>query len=286
MPKIAVIANCQAPPVAILGQALAPGIEIVGTFRIHLTSPQEEATLTAACDAADIILAQLVQDAYPVPFLRSAALKSAYPGKVILWPNLFFRGQCPDLFYATGPERQRLIGPLGGYHLRGVLEAWRAALPLAEALHRLAAGEMAVPPDVGAASLRDLQRREAACDVRASDLIEHCWRHERLFFTFNHPRSQLLDAMTRRLLGMAGIPTPGAIPPRFGEPLSRVIPPMTCPMQQAAGLDFGEAEEALRGVPYPAIQSAPIAYTLPQLLETFYRAYDDQPELARTARLS
>lgn len=287
MTRIAVIANCQARPVANLCRHLAPGVEITGVGIVHLASPKDEADLAAACETADVILAQLVADNYPVTFVRTNALKAAHPGKVIVWPNLFFRGQCPDLHYATGEGRRRLAGPLTDYHLRLVLEAWQAGVPAAETLARLEGGAIAAPPDTAAQSLAQLRERETATDVRASDLIEDSWTRQRLFFTFNHPRTVLLEALTRRLLQTAGIAATGAVPPRFGEPLGPIIPPMTRAMRNALGLDFGEEDEPIRGVPWPKQPGErPIPYSLADLVETFYRAYDAQADIARTARLS
>jgi hypothetical protein len=287
MTRIALIANCQARPVATLVQRLAPQTEITGTSVVHLATPKDEAAMAEACATADVIFAQLVADNYPVSFVRTAALKAAYPGKVVVWPNLFFRGQCPDLHYATGEGRRRLEGPLAEYHSRTVLDGWSAGRPAADTLARLEAGDLTAPPDTAMDSLTHLRQREAATDVAASDLIAADWTRRRLFFTFNHPRTVLLEALTRRLLAVAGIAATGAVPPSFGEPLGPIVPPLTAGMRAAIGLDFGEEDEVIRGVPWPAEPGRRRAeYTLPDLVNAFYRAYDAQDEIARTARLS
>jgi hypothetical protein len=287
VPKLAVIANCQARPIASLCQGLAADVEITGVGVVHLVSIQDENELKKSFDAADIIFAQLVQDNYPIPFVRTGTLKATYPGKVIVWPNLFFRGQCPDLYYANGERKQRLGGPLLDYHLRTVLEGWRQGRSAAVVLAALKAGEMASPPDVGHQSLQQLRLREAATDVRASDIIEEAWTTRRLFFTFNHPRTILLEAIARRLLRNAGIASGGRVPPRFGEPLGLVVPPMVHAMRQALGLDFGPEDEPIRGVRWPVQPGErPIQYSLQDLVDSFYRAYDAQADITRTAALS
>lgn len=287
MIRIAVIANCQARPVATLVRHLAPQAEITGIAVVHLATPKDETSLAEACAAADLVFAQLVADNYPVPFVRTAALKAAHPGKVVAWPNLFFRGQCPDLHYATGEGRRRLNGPLGDYHSRTVLDGWLGGRPTAATLARLEEGDLAAPPGAAEDSLAQLRQREAAADVAVSDLIAEDWTRRRLFFTFNHPRRVLLEAVTRRLLAAAGIAATGAIPPRYGEPLGRVVPPMTAGMRTALGLDFGDEGEAIRGIAWPSEPTTRhLEYTLPDLVDALYHAYDSQADVARAARLS
>ena len=262
-------------------------MEITGVGVVHLASSEDEAFVVGACESADVIFAQLVQDNYPIPFVRTNALKAAHPNKVVVWPNLFFRGQCPDLYYATGIGRQRLTGPLTEYHLRTVLDGWVDGVPVSETTTRIRDGSMASSLDIGDQSLRQLRHREKMTDIQICDVIEASWTHQRLFFTFNHPRTALLEAVTRRLLQTAGIAVTGKLPPRFREALNRIIPPMTHAMRQTLGLDFGEEDEPIRGMAWPPMAgNRPIEYALSDLVETFYRAYDAQAELARAAKLS
>ncbi len=285
MPKIAVIANCQARPVAKLCGLLVPGSIITGIGIVQLLKANDEVSITSACETADVIFAQLVHDTFPVSFVRSDVLRQRYPGKVIVWPNLFYRGQCPDLFYATGPAHERLMGPMQAYHLRSVLEAWRAGVTAKGALASLAD----TPPDaedISAVSLNALRARERSTDIAASDLIEEEWREFRLFFTFNHPRARLLEAVSRRLFRAAGLNAEPSSPVSFGEPLGRIIPPMSVAMAHRLGFRFPEMAEAIRGLVYPLQAGKARDYSLDELVETSYQAYDDQPELARNAKLS
>ncbi|MDO9502246.1 WcbI family polysaccharide biosynthesis putative acetyltransferase [Falsiroseomonas sp.] len=286
MPRVAIIANCQMRPMAALCESIGEAVSVTGGFVVHLAKREDEAAVEAACAKADLVFSQLVLESFPLPFLRSESLRAAHGEKVIVWPNLFFRGQCPDLFYATGTDRLRLTGPLTEYHLASVLEAWRAGDGVDRTVARLSAGDFNIAVDAAQISLDQLRQRETACDVRASDIIEAAWREEHLFFTFNHPRSRLLDTVARRLLAQADVAATGRPASGFSEPLGRIRPPLTPGMCRRFGLEFTDSQAEIRGVPYPGGDGPPITYELPALVAAFFRAYDGQAELAHTARLS
>jgi hypothetical protein len=283
--KVFVIANCQARPVATLCARLAPSVEIIGVGITHLLSKSDEGSIENKCQEADIVLAQLVQNHYPIDFVRPAYLKHNYGDKVFFWPNLFFRGQNPDLFYATVPGQGRVMGPLAEYHLGSVLLAWRAGRQVAETLRVLRETGDQVWESAGEASLVELRERETSAHVAASDLIAARWRNERLFFTFNHPRANLIQMFVRRLLAAAGL-SPASDVVAFGEPLGRIVPPTTSAMCKLAGLHYDPTDDLIRGVTYGDSPATPITYTLDALVETFFRAYDSQADAAKAARLS
>jgi hypothetical protein len=67
---------------------------------------------------SDLIFVQLTRDSSR-RFRPHREAAGGIPGKVIVWPNVFFRGACPDLNYVTS-NGTRLLGPLGHYHNRFV----------------------------------------------------------------------------------------------------------------------------------------------------------------------
>src|SRR5947208_11955161 len=97
--RVTVIANCQARPVADYLRLLGRDVEIVDIVITHLAKETDVSRLEQAAAKSDFIFAQLVQPNYPVSVVRSAVLKERYGDRVVLWPNLFFKGQCPDLCY-------------------------------------------------------------------------------------------------------------------------------------------------------------------------------------------
>jgi hypothetical protein len=58
-------------------------------------------------------------------------------------------------------------------------------------------------------SLREAEKREAACPVRCGHLLRERWREEQLFLTVNHPGTDLLFHLADGLLRLLGI---GSLP--------------------------------------------------------------------------
>jgi hypothetical protein len=284
---LAVVANCQARPIATLIKALLPAIAEPSTIIVHLAGKDRIDDDYAVLDTADLIFAQLVTDQYFAGHLATSRLKARYGARVISWPNVFFRGQTPDLAYASvtqadEPARKRLLGPLREYHHRGIFEAWQAGINARECLAVLAECSLSFQEhalSVADRSLEDLRQREAALDVAISGVITAEWRRRRLFFTFNHPSAYLLSEMARRLLLHAGVETAGNTHSER-EPLDLVIPPVFGrdaaffgPALENSGTSRG-AELLIDGADVK--QGSIRLYTHSELIEASFHAYDAQ----------
>ncbi len=168
---------------------------------------------------ADIIFAQATMPTIRVPHVVSANIKAHFPEKTIIWPNLFYAGQQPYLCYVTHQiTKARLMGPMGEYHDLRILRDW----------YRDRRGETPFNlPDAGQiaqTSLEELRRREAACDVKISDLIDAEKSTRRLFFTFNHPSQWLLIALVEHMMARTNLKGKlSKLPPR--EPLAQIVVP-------------------------------------------------------------
>ncbi len=215
--RIAVVANCQARPLANMIRLLAPDIEIVETTIVHLAKDAEADAALACYAASDFVFAQAVQDNYPTAFVRTSRLKEQFPQKVATWPNIYFRGQCPDIRYITS-ARGRVLGPLGEYQHIAIFDAWRDGLGAGATADRLLTGgdwvdRLAEEP---ARSLEELRARETHLDVSVTDYIAQHWQTERLFFTFNHPANRLLIQVACDLLkSHRAVGEPGRDPRRL-----------------------------------------------------------------------
>lgn len=219
--KILVIGNCQAGPVVKLVQS-------TGAFDCHPPILLQHARSEDAIqhqdliDASDIVFAQLTVDTFKLPHLRSSQIKQQYPGKTIIWPNVFYAGQQPYLRYMTHLTEGRILGPLEALHDIRIFRKWLIQRG------KIRQADWVEAPDfvasAGAASLQELQSREQRCDVHVVDLIQGAPAGERLFFTFNHPNNWLLARVTERMLGQVGV---DAVIDEKGSPeyLSRYITP-------------------------------------------------------------
>jgi hypothetical protein len=284
---IAVVGNCQARPIAALTKALAPTVAEYHVIVVHLSTKDGVKDDYALLDKSDLILAQFVTDQYIAGHLATSRLKNRYNGRVITWPNIFFRGQMPDLAYASVNSAdnhfgRKLLGPLRDYHHRGIFEAWHAGLSVSECLAYMADCPTSFQEkilSIGERSLEELRRREAPLDTAISDLIAMEWRRRRLFFTFNHPAAYLLLAMAKRLLLLAGLEISDETSSKR-EPLDLVIPPVFERDVVFFGSALGNSGTS-RGAELlidenKVQQGVTRFYTHLELIETSFRAYDAQ----------
>ena len=236
--QIAVLANCQARPVADLLRSMNSDVEITSTTIVHLAKDAERDQVLSELEKADYIFAQGVQENYPISFVRTQALRNEFGDRLVTWPNIFFKGQCPDICYFTKPRSKRVLGVLGEYQNQTVYEAWCAGLD-AEATRRvlLQGGEWtSTLSDTVARSFAELKAREAGLDVAISEEIQARWKAERLFYTFNHPVNFLLAKVAASLLARVGANCSTQAIGSVREPLDRIIPPVLPPMVDTLGL--------------------------------------------------
>ncbi len=217
--KIQVIANCQARPVSLLVPRVAPETESLDPIIVHLAKAEDEGAHLTQIEQADIIFAQLTQDGFKPTHLATKNLKDRFGDKVVVWPNIFYAGQQPYLRYFTHPKHGRLMGPLEALHDIRLYKSWAQT-------GRVDPAVLDDPdPDflsaARAASLRQLQDKEALCDVTISDFLTEHEDRERLFFTFNHPSQFVLSEMIRRLLIRLGKTETATLDANIPEPLDR-----------------------------------------------------------------
>jgi len=204
--KIVVVGNCQARPLAKILESLNPKINVTAMAIVHLLKDEQFEEYRPAFEEADLIVSQLVFDAYPCEFVRTNFLIERYGSKVISIVNLYFSGYTPDWFYIRIPGKGPLKGPMGDYHNRTILEAWCSGEAAEIACSKLTDKKhnQKYVPQIER-SFNELLNREKDVDVPITDAILSRYRKERLFFTFNHPSMVLIREYAKRILRQAGI---------------------------------------------------------------------------------
>ena len=250
---------------------------------MHLLCDAQEAEYVPIFESADLILAQLVTNNYPCNFVRNVDLREKYGDRVRIWPNLYYSGYNPELFYLRGKDRKPLGGPVGDYHNKTFYEAWRAGLSVDEAVSRHLNYDFNEKtyvhiPEI---SLDELRKRESGTDVRIVDWIkEHMWR-QRLFFTFNHPAQALIRELACRLVSAAGfdvLPDAMMTQPKR-EPLGQLGCPVNPWVARKYGCTFVDPEE-YRGREVISNESSNFImgkhriYSIHQVVEEYFRVYD------------
>lgn len=281
--KIAVVANCQARPVAALLKQMSPKVEIAGFTITHLAKEAQREAAFELYEKADFVFAQAVNENYPVSFLRTVKLKDAFGDKIITWPNAFFRGHCPDIRYLTIPGEGRAMGPLGHYHSLAIYDAWRNERGAMRTVKMLRQEDEWTQEFEGEPnqSIQELRDREASLDIKLADYIEERWREERLFYTFNHPKKKVLIQLAAGLLKRISVSSQRSEPVGDDrEPLGKTVPLLMPRLAERIGLKF-EPNEWSKGVTLTSenklgIEGTPRFYKLKDLIETSFKCYDIQ----------
>lgn len=267
---IQVIANCQARPVSMTLPHLAPDFEPLEPIIVHLAKPDDEDAHMSQCEQADVIFAQLTQDTFQPAHLATKNLKARFGDKVFVWPNIFYMGQQPYLRYFTHPQHGRLIGPLEALHDIRLFRSWRATGRIdPTVLDETNADFVAT---ARSASLKELQTKEALCDVAISDFLTTHEESTQLFYTFNHPSQFVLSEMIRRLLNASGQHRTDMKVPTLSEPLNRYQVPSVWSAPDA--VFQGDAFEHDTHGTVQRLPGPPLTYTRAALCNAFQTVYD------------
>ncbi|MEM1375773.1 MAG: WcbI family polysaccharide biosynthesis putative acetyltransferase [Pseudomonadota bacterium] len=282
--KVVIVANCQARAINWLIEA--PGITRFNPIIIHLSKQDDEQAHNGIFDQADLIIAQRVDENYPVNHLKTSRLKNDYGGKTLVIPNLYFTGQTPDLFVLRDKNYKPIIGPLDTYHHKSIYDFWTWGINIEEATQKFVQGDHPLfCREVGEKSLRELRARENDTDIVVSDFIGDHWLSERLFFVFNHPNLQMLRLLATRVIKTKALPIIDYKNMRPGdqeEPLGAFRPFATDAQLQLIGCAFGSSNEAvsfkLKHIDNVTSmdRSSRKRWTSTKFIEESYRIYDEK----------
>jgi hypothetical protein len=271
-PVLVVHGNCQAEALRVLLTGPWPGVDggsaagSCATVRIppvHELEADDVPFLAALLARTDVLLSQPVRDGYRQLPLGTAELAALVrPGATALrYPIVRYLGLHPYQGIVRHPSAPAAVPAGVPYHDLRILAAVRDALPPAAAIE--AAQTVSAPADVlravGAQSLRELARREAACDVAVSDLLEGFG--PAAAHTINHPGNPVLLALAHRLQRELGLAADAADPGRVL--LGGVRAPLEAAVLAARGLPGPGSEHWLvDAVPVPVAQvvSAQLAW--------------------------
>jgi len=292
--NIAIVGNCQARPVGHYLSCMCPEINLLPETIVHLSSPESAPQDLSRLDQANLIIAQSVQDGYHASHLATNALRERYGDKVIVWPNLFFNGNCADLAYLTSEDNERLQGPLGAYHNKFVFECWKnnidesQALDALDSLYSKNASELSMSVEK---SLEELHKRDLSSDVNIAEYISSRWQEQRLFFTFNHPAACLLVELSRQIAEVAGLSCSREVDlDSEHEPLDPIIPANNARVASILGLHY-PADLTSKGVGLSVEQKiinfqGTTHYSYPELIRSSYAAYSAQPSAQLSVRIT
>ena len=259
---------------------LSPRINVSTIGIVHLLKNEEKDAYEACFQKADFIFAQRVADNYPCKFIRTEILKKKWGDRVVVWPNIYYRGYNPELIYLRAADHRPLRGPLGDYHNHTFIDGWAKGLSVQETLdlHYDYDYNFEMYHHVPTDSLEEMKMREKDCDVKITQYIEDKrWRY-RLFFTFNHPKKKLLLYTAKNLIKQIKVKYQPIEKIDETEPLGQLHPPLNPWIKAKYGLDSDKANK-WKGLAVNEINSDGIItgesseFSDIEIIDTFFQIY-------------
>lgn len=273
-PKVVLVANCQARPIAtLLNQNYE--VEITDKIIVHLAKDNDFERYEQKLESADYIISQFINKTYPCEFVRTQNMQEKFQNKLILIPNLYYRGYTPDLRYIRIKGKPTLDGPLGDYHSQTIFNAWaKGDDPIATLKTYNSTDHWEQNYcDIASESLQDLQKREENLDICISDYINRMKSSEQLFFTFNHPSRPLLDELIRRIAKKMELNVTSSIPNQQYEPLGRFQAPIHPFVKASLQLKF-EGPTVFQGNNRDKTIKKPAQFSTIEIIENFFDHYN------------
>lgn len=289
---VTLIGNCQIVPLRKILTMLQPDLRIESLPAVHQMKPEHEGRISDLIASSDVVLAQPVEDNYPVEFIRTSNLKSIAHNKLLIWPNMYFKGYAPDFDVIRDPEYINFHGPLLDYHSEKIILSFLKGWNIEAATHFFVE-ETAYDEKWYATSIddaiRELRRREISTTVVISDFIEENFSKIRLFHIMNHPAVALILEMACRILKQIGLKYPRPQASMFNDlDMTSAHYAENKYIKQRYSLDF-EMSGLYRGVRLEPNNSIlkfaakePQIYTPESLVKAFYDFYEPHRERLAT----
>lgn len=202
--RVVVWGNCQAAPVAALLRAplARAGLEVVDLPPVYLLTPDDVARVHDLMADVALLVSQPIRDEYRVPGCSTDRLAGLLPpgARLVTFPLAYHLGDFPFQITATDGAGGRPPAPLTDYHDLRLLAAAASAGTVDELDRWWTVTGPAALERRRAASLAELRRREADCDLVVSDLVARAGA----MYTLNHPTNAVLAAVAGRVLTAAG----------------------------------------------------------------------------------
>ena len=279
--KVVVTGNCQARPIAKIVETLSSQIKVTAVGIVHLLKNDEREKYLIEFSEADYIFAQRVDNKYPCEFVRTEFLRNNWGGKVVVWPNLYYRGYNPELTYLRLNNHLHLRGPLGDYHNQTIIASWKKGLSVKKTISRHKDIEFNREkygniPDI---SLAELKEREKDCDIKIVQHLENIISQKRHFFTFNHPENDLLVYTAEKILDVTDIQRDAIYSQSSQEFLGQFYPPTNAYIAYKYGLPLDDMK-VWKGVRVTEIEGNVIKtgkskiYEDDEIIDIYYKIYD------------
>lgn len=205
MKNMVVIGNCQAAPLTyLLNSTIKKYFNVKHLKFVHLCTAEDEKDYIYECDNADLIIDQRVSGEFPQLFCQTSFLKENYSDKIIIWPSVYFDGYFPTLGYINNLNNKIIPGPLDDYHFKFIFNAFQTGLSEKVCNNLFVEGNENLSSSIDN-SIKSLQQRESEVDIKISDFIISNLNKQKLFYTPNHPKNEVLLEIAKRIIKILSI---------------------------------------------------------------------------------
>ena len=224
-----------------LSKNFAGRFELVRFPPVHLIKPEEVLKLQDELQSCGLLLAQRITEDFRGGIgLGTNTLNDLCPpaSSVLTWPNVYWTGYNPELFYLKNKHNRASFTDGFDYHHRAIFAGYLEGKSVNEVIQDLLSDDrFAADVNSAESSLKDLREKELELDLKAVPCILENYRDRRLFWTFNHPSQFVILDLARQVLHALGLTDDlPAAPPR--EVLNTTIYPIMPGTHTALGLKF------------------------------------------------
>lgn len=278
MLTVAVVGNCQAPPLGRFLAALSSEIAVVALTPVHLIKPPDVDEVHKKLARCDVVVHQPIGASFGA--MASDRLRERFPQKHWLsFASLYFTGYFPHLMYLRKPNGGTLAGAINEYHDERIVLACLRGASVEEAVAELGSGTAEDGLRAMRGAVADLHQREARLDIRCAAYIEARCHERKLFYVMNHPSNDVLVYAAHEVLARLGL--------RPDRPTGTQSKPLLdnseAPVESAV-LEAIPALRAVAGVFRARSAGGERQYNSGEFVATSFAAYRAVPDFAGLVR--
>ncbi len=177
---------------------------------VHLLTQDDIETLEQTIAETDLFIHQPISDNYKgIPQLSTSYLKSQSKASctIVSFPVAYFTAYNPEITYLKGKNNAAISKPFP-YHDLNILKLYAEGKSVEETIEAIESEvfySTEYLQDNLSTTLANLEAREKSIDILLSPFIRENFREKRLFHTFNHPSSIVLEYLINSILDFLDI---------------------------------------------------------------------------------
>lgn len=271
--SVIIYGNCVAEVIGIILQEnphFTKQHDIVFSKPVYLMTELDSKAVVELAKTADLIIHQPINGYNPT---SDTILSIARNAKAISYPVPYFDGYFPDITYLRDADGKKILHEPIDYHSKIILAAFDAKWDVTSTARLFTQNELFKPEfvlknvDNG---LAELARRESRLDVKITDFIKEHYTKKQLFYSVNHPTSELLFFMIDSILNILDLPQSNENSrDKFSHVFDVIQWPITASIAKILELEFS-AKVAL-GEPL----------TMEEFVEKYYEFYLANPDVVK-----